>query len=288
MANPYQTKDTYNLASQIKMSNKSSSVDYFYGPYDSVSEAKSAIEPALRGIGRTIGIVENGIVVEYWWQKNDAGVYDFIPKTLGGVAGGTGHMVGGFTRVYPTVHYQQIEVEDATILWTIDGNWNEVQSGESFEVPAGHYLTIYAKDGVHAASYVCTYYISGAALNIGLELMDLGTGHTINKSIFVEDSGTSIWGKSQLYGANEIGCYNTYLILQSGFTGVAAACYNTLSSEGTPCYCPSIDELQILDLEGIVWSSTEVDANNAKAYNFDTKEVITSPKNTEYNYIAVK
>lgn len=76
----YTTDTTYNLAQQIKFSNKVSNVDYFYGPYDSIADANTAIEESLRMAGKTVGIITNGKVEEYWYQPNDSGVLEFVQK----------------------------------------------------------------------------------------------------------------------------------------------------------------------------------------------------------------
>ena len=76
----YTTDTTYNLAQQIKFSNKVSNVDYFYGPYESIDDANIAIEESLRMAGKTVGIITNGKVEEYWYQPNASGTLEFVKK----------------------------------------------------------------------------------------------------------------------------------------------------------------------------------------------------------------
>lgn len=76
----YTTDTTYNLAQQIKFSNKVSNVDYFYGPYDSIDDANTAIEESLRMAGKTVGIITNGKVEEYWYQPNASSVLELVKK----------------------------------------------------------------------------------------------------------------------------------------------------------------------------------------------------------------
>ena len=77
----YTTDTTYNLAQQIKFSNKVSNVDYFYGPYDNIDGANAAIEESLRMAGKTVGIIDaNGKVEEYWYQPNDSGALELVKK----------------------------------------------------------------------------------------------------------------------------------------------------------------------------------------------------------------
>ena len=48
-----------------------SNVDYWYGPYNSKEDACSIIPIGLRAQGLTVGIIENGKVVEYQWKTSE-------------------------------------------------------------------------------------------------------------------------------------------------------------------------------------------------------------------------
>ena len=54
----------------------SKSLDAKYGPYDSVADALVAVGPSLRYSGLTLGVREDGVVVEYWFPNgtNDADI----------------------------------------------------------------------------------------------------------------------------------------------------------------------------------------------------------------------
>lgn len=71
------------LANRVQVNTTCSNNDALYGPYTSTKEALESIPSALidgnGAIGRTIGVIENGKVVEYWWQKVDNG-YAFVKK----------------------------------------------------------------------------------------------------------------------------------------------------------------------------------------------------------------
>lgn len=72
--NKYVTKGTFPLGNQISISNVNSNIDKDYGPYDSTEYTKEQIIELLKTtiqIGKTIGIVENGKVVEYWAQPKE-------------------------------------------------------------------------------------------------------------------------------------------------------------------------------------------------------------------------
>lgn len=50
--------------------------DSLYGPYDSLEEAYKALQ-GRESLGRTVGIIENGSVVEYWFKS---GINDLVKK----------------------------------------------------------------------------------------------------------------------------------------------------------------------------------------------------------------
>lgn len=89
---PNQNRPTFRLNNPIDVRNAISNLDVRYGPYNSVQEAldnlpyedidgKEVI--TLRGIGRTVLVIENGEQVEYWFED---GVEDqhLVRKTNGG------------------------------------------------------------------------------------------------------------------------------------------------------------------------------------------------------------
>lgn len=76
------------LANRIQVNTNCANNDVLYGPYNSIAEAISSIPPALLNgegaRGRTIGVLEDDKVVEYWWQPQGEG-YDFVKKYDGSV-----------------------------------------------------------------------------------------------------------------------------------------------------------------------------------------------------------
>lgn len=76
----YTTKDSFNLVSQVMIQGSSANVDYLYGPYETTAAALEKISTLQRQAGKTVGIIENGKVVEYWLQPNDSGVLEFVQK----------------------------------------------------------------------------------------------------------------------------------------------------------------------------------------------------------------
>jgi hypothetical protein len=71
------------LANRIQVNTNCANNDALYGPYNSIAEAISSIPSALLNgegaRGRTIGVLEDDKVVEYWWQPEGEG-YDFVKK----------------------------------------------------------------------------------------------------------------------------------------------------------------------------------------------------------------
>lgn len=78
----YTTKGSFNLGNQIALKNKNSNIDRDYGPYEgkTLTEIATLLTDTIQ-IGKTIGVIEDGTVVEYWWQPVGEGKYGFVIKT---------------------------------------------------------------------------------------------------------------------------------------------------------------------------------------------------------------
>lgn len=59
----------FDLANRVKINNPYSNVDIYYGPWDSVEIACANVPIVIRKIGLTVGVIQNGIVIEYWWNS---------------------------------------------------------------------------------------------------------------------------------------------------------------------------------------------------------------------------
>lgn len=66
----------FSLNNQVSIKNPHGNVSKWWGPYNSITEAKTKTE-AVRALGFTVGVIEDGYVVEYKWQKVDNG-FDFV------------------------------------------------------------------------------------------------------------------------------------------------------------------------------------------------------------------
>lgn len=69
----------FQIGSKIDIRNPAADVDIRYGTYNSVAEAKSSVILALREKGLTVGVIDNGKVIEYWWRDGVTD-NDLIPK----------------------------------------------------------------------------------------------------------------------------------------------------------------------------------------------------------------
>lgn len=76
----YTTKESFNLVSQVMIQGSSANVDYLYGPYESIDAALAKISSLQRQAGKTIGIITEGKVEEYWLQPNASGALEFVKK----------------------------------------------------------------------------------------------------------------------------------------------------------------------------------------------------------------
>ena len=64
--------NSFDLSVNVRNANPSANIDYYYGTYESKAAACAAVPLAVRMIGKTVGIIENGAVVEYWWKSGVA------------------------------------------------------------------------------------------------------------------------------------------------------------------------------------------------------------------------
>ena len=69
----------FELANKVEIVNPYANIDAMYGPYSRLSEALSAIPIELRIIGRTVGIITDTHIDEYWW-KNGVKDSDLVLK----------------------------------------------------------------------------------------------------------------------------------------------------------------------------------------------------------------
>ena len=64
--------NSFDLSVNVRNANPSANIDFYYGTYESKEAACAAVPSAVRMIGKTVGIIENGSVVEYWWKSGIA------------------------------------------------------------------------------------------------------------------------------------------------------------------------------------------------------------------------
>ena len=57
------------LPEGIAVPNPIANLDYYYGPWNSVGEALIGLPQSLREQGRTVGIITDGKIQEYWFKE---------------------------------------------------------------------------------------------------------------------------------------------------------------------------------------------------------------------------
>ena len=122
----------FNISQPIDVRSKCANIDILYGPYDSISAACTAIIPARRVIGRTVGIIDNGSILEYWWKAGleDSDLVQKVEQLALSL-----HLIGdsSFTKEEGEPIYGQFMVEGgagvkrAMLYQVIDGNEVYVQ-----------------------------------------------------------------------------------------------------------------------------------------------------------------
>lgn len=67
----------------LKSPNKMANADGYYGTYDSLQDALDTVVLAIREPGRTVGVKQEGKIVEYWWESTtDLSDEALVPKGL--------------------------------------------------------------------------------------------------------------------------------------------------------------------------------------------------------------
>lgn len=61
--------NSFDLSVNVRNANPSANIDFYYGTYESVAEACASVPKVVRMIGKTVGIVQNGSIEEYWWKS---------------------------------------------------------------------------------------------------------------------------------------------------------------------------------------------------------------------------
>ena len=87
---------TFNLSNEIQIVNPSANVDSHYGTYSSLADAKLGVPVILREKGKTVGIIESGSVIEYWWKSGTTDS-DLVVKGSSTPISGTTNTIPKFT-----------------------------------------------------------------------------------------------------------------------------------------------------------------------------------------------
>lgn len=82
----WKSKSIHEVLDAILFPSTASALDPRYGPYDSLLSALVAVSVSQRYIGLTVGIINSGSIVEYWFKEGTADG-NLVLKTTGGVSG---------------------------------------------------------------------------------------------------------------------------------------------------------------------------------------------------------
>jgi hypothetical protein len=261
-----------NLSSPISVKNPHSNIDHDYGPYNSIAEACDAtlgVNPAIRAIGKTVGIIgSDGAIVEYWWKE---GITDD-----GLVVKGTDVDLSEYVKDVP-------EKEDALVATN-----NTQQIFSCFEGHKGTYFV--GQRGTTADRGIYFENEDGHIDRVITSMMPYANGVTkisnnrtalnsYNASIIILDettttttttiSGFIYLGKSKSYISNNNGIYE--------FTDTGTSITTTLIVPG--------NFLNIVDYKGVLYVGA-----NQYIYRFDGTNisiVYDSGINYETNYLYI-
>jgi len=112
---------TFNLSNEIQIVNPSANVDSHYGTYASLSDAYIGVPEILREKGKTVGVLESGDVVEYWWKSGITDI-DLVKKE-------TSIPISGTTNTIPK--FDALGLVDSQIV--DDGTNVTIGGGSTFE-----------------------------------------------------------------------------------------------------------------------------------------------------------
>lgn len=118
----------FNLGQRIRVSSKHADIDERKGPFNSITEALIANSPASREKGRTVYIIENGKVVEYWFEAGTADS-DLVKKTQGGS--------GDLTPIFKTATMTDIGASESETQDDIDQKFATWIESQGFVIPQG-------------------------------------------------------------------------------------------------------------------------------------------------------
>lgn len=217
---------TFNISKRIRLTNPAANIDSTYGPYNSVSEANTAVIQALRVIGRTVIIDVAGTAVEYWWES---GVEDsdLVEKVLGTNTGIPAILSDGTADPSPTLQsgITAAEIRNLIGAGTGDGAGDITavttpsEGGLSGGVTTGD-ATLSIKNSSNLTSNTLLKWDSsnkqlsnsgitdsGTVVTIAGDLNVQGTTTTINSTISAIGDNMMKYASTNTANASDIGWY---------------------------------------------------------------------------------
>lgn len=139
-----------NLTRGLEVKGNYSNIDYLYGPYNSPGQAKLKIPVSQRGKGLTVGVIVDGKVVEYWWQKGTSNE-DLVVKN----SSGEDNIIVWDVSIE---HNEQAQQNQQTWRYDFHGHtFSELQAAKN----SGKIFLINLKDNVDGFDEILRYIATG-------------------------------------------------------------------------------------------------------------------------------
>ena len=199
---------SFNLNSRVYVVNPNPNVDFEYGPYTSTAEANLFIATQSRAIGKTVGLMIGGSMVEYWWKSGTASS-DLIEKTSASIGATVSSSyvpkyITGYGLTNSTIHYvgDELKLDSNT---TISGT----ATATKYVVTGGTSSQFMKADGsLESGSFNKNYILTGQEVVIPpyMEYFIYGDlqidGKITNNGKVIIANGSMIMGTSGVYDDN--------------------------------------------------------------------------------------
>ena len=201
----------FDISQQVKIVNPVANVDYYYGTYTSIEEACSSVPSEIRVKGKTVGILTDKGVVEYWW-KNGITDEDLVLKNISDIDPITQDEI---SITYAELKYLRDSGGLSVGSWyritdyetTVFNNANARSAGHPFDILVlatdSNLLSEDAK-AVHSARDTEGYF---AHANLGAWKLKYSLDNDTTKFAWASDAGKGvIWEMEDEY--NNLCCYD--------------------------------------------------------------------------------
>jgi len=220
---------TFNLSAPIFLVDPYANVDSRYGPWNSLTDANNNINILVREKGLTVGILENGGVVEYWY-KNGIQNTDLVLKTTGGGGGNA----------------------DLSIFYNISSSWTS--STNTVCALSGNWNSVYSFVNQNSSTWTTTNVVTSFELSSNnAQIIDVSKGDVFFQTV---DSGN-------LYSYVNFVTGKTIAIYLSGKKSIYTANADILHQFPLNTYFNNVGESNyLLTIDGRITKATITNINN--------------------------